>query len=203
MRRTKAGLPLIKGGFAGVGGAINKVYVHAFFSLPIYVHYSCTFFREGLERSMLAQRLRKARKARGMTQEELAAQVRTTKGTISNYENSHSTPPNDMLLQLADVLHVTTDWLLGRTDEETPFSLATPAAVKEQRSLDELLQEKIEDPDDYYFLDGYLEASEEEKKEIRRYWYDLKKQWKTGQVKESRPPSLFDITETMRKKPQK
>ncbi|MDF2680921.1 MAG: transcriptional regulator [Brevibacillus sp.] len=147
---------------------------------------------------MLSQRLRTARKAKGLTQEELAEHVCTTKGTISNYENNHSTPPNDMLRHLADILNVTTDWLLGRTDDVTPSSFPVSEA-KEKRSLDELLQEKIDDPDDYYFLDGYLEASEEEKKEIRRYWYDLRKQWKVRQVKESRPPSLFDITEGLKK----
>lgn len=148
---------------------------------------------------MLSQRLRTARRAKGFTQEELAELVCTTKGTISNYENNHSTPPNDMLRQLADILNVSTDWLLGRTDEPTSYSGSSSTAA-EKRSLDELLQEKIDDPDDYYFLDGYLEASEEEKKEIRRYWYDLKKQWKARQVKESRPPSLFDITEPLKKK---
>lgn len=148
---------------------------------------------------MLSQRLRTARRAKGFTQEELAELVCTTKGAISNYENNHSTPPNDMLRQLADILNVSTDWLLGRTDEPTSYSGSSSTAA-EKRSLDELLQEKIDDPDDYYFLDGYLEASEEEKKEIRRYWYDLKKQWKARQVKESRPPSLFDITEPLKKK---
>ncbi|WNC15991.1 helix-turn-helix transcriptional regulator [Brevibacillus brevis] len=148
---------------------------------------------------MLSQRLRTARRAKGFTQEELAELVCTTKGTISNYENNHSTPPNDMLRQLADILNVSTDWLLGRTDEPTSYSGSSSTAA-EKRSLDELLQEKIDDPDDYYFLDGYLEASEEEKKEIRRYWYDLKKQWKARQVKETRPPSLFDITEPLKKK---
>jgi len=149
---------------------------------------------------MLSQRLRIARKAKGLTQEELAEHVCTTKGTISNYENNHSTPPNDMLRQLADILEVTTDWLLGRTNDVTANTAASATLAKEQRSLDELLQEKIDDPDDYYFLDGYLEASEEEKKEIRRYWYDLKKQLKVRQVRETRPPSLFDITEDLKKK---
>ncbi|GIO04041.1 hypothetical protein J31TS6_00690 [Brevibacillus reuszeri] len=149
---------------------------------------------------MLSQRLRIARKAKGLTQEELAEHVCTTKGTISNYENNHSTPPNDMLRQLADILEVTTDWLLGRTNDVTANTAASASLAKEQRSLDELLQEKIDDPDDYYFLDGYLEASEEEKKEIRRYWYDLKKQLKVRQVRETRPPSLFDITEDLKKK---
>lgn len=148
---------------------------------------------------MLSQRLRIARKAKGLTQEELAEHVCTTKGTISNYENNHSTPPNDMLRQLADILEVTTDWLLGRTNEVSSYA-ASASLTTEQRSLDELLQEKIDDPDDYYFLDGYLEATEDEKKEIRRYWYDLKKQLKVRQVRETRPPSLFDITEEMKKK---
>jgi transcriptional regulator with XRE-family HTH domain len=146
---------------------------------------------------MLSQRLRTARRAKGLTQEELAEKVRTTKGTISNYENNHSSPPNDMLTQLADVLNVSTDWLLGRVDEPLPSSAADDR--RRERTLDELLQEKIDDPDDYYFLDGYLEASEEEKKEIRRYWYDLKKQMKTHQVKESRSPSLYAITEEIKK----
>lgn len=159
----------------------------------MYIH------RKDWQHSMLSQRLRTARKAKGLTQEELAEHVCTTKGTISNYENNHSTPPNDMLRHLADILNVTTDWLLGRTDVASPASI--PASDSgEKRSLDELLQEKIDDPDDYYFLDGYLEASEEEKKEIRRYWYDLKKQWKVRHVKEDRSPSLFDITENLKKK---
>ncbi len=139
---------------------------------------------------MLAQRLRYARKARGLTQEDLAEKVQTTKGTISNYENNHSSPPNEMLSMLADALDVSTDWLLGRIDDDGRLS---------EKTVDELLQAKIDDPDDYFFLDGYLEATEEEKKEIRRYWYELKRQMKEYKVKESRPPSLFEITEGIKK----
>ncbi|QQE73701.1 helix-turn-helix transcriptional regulator [Brevibacillus composti] len=146
---------------------------------------------------MISQRLRTARRAKGLTQEELAEKVRTTKGTISNYENNHSSPPNDMLMQLADVLQVSTDWLLGRVDDA--LELAPAGGQPHQRSLDDLLQEKIDDPDDYYFLDGYLEATEDEKKEIRRYWYELKKQMRVHQVNESRPPSLYAITEKGKK----
>ncbi|MET1032229.1 helix-turn-helix domain-containing protein, partial [Domibacillus tundrae] len=40
-----------------------------------------------------------------------------TKGTISNYENGHSTPSNEMLKDLADILDTTTDYLLGRTNK--------------------------------------------------------------------------------------
>lgn len=41
---------------------------------------------------MLKQRLKETRKTRQLTQQELANKVNTTKGTISNYENGHSTP---------------------------------------------------------------------------------------------------------------
>ncbi|WP_353856468.1 helix-turn-helix transcriptional regulator [Bacillus sp. Bos-x628] len=65
---------------------------------------------------MLSKRLKSVRKNKGLTQEELAKRVKTTKGTISNYENGHSTPSNEMLKDLADALDTTTDYLLGRTD---------------------------------------------------------------------------------------
>ncbi|MBN6186443.1 helix-turn-helix transcriptional regulator [Aneurinibacillus sp. BA2021] len=69
---------------------------------------------------MLAQRLRQARKAKGYTQEDLAKLVNTKKTTISNYETKYSTPSNEMLIDLANVLETTTDFLLGRTDDPSP-----------------------------------------------------------------------------------
>jgi transcriptional regulator with XRE-family HTH domain len=66
------------------------------------------------------ERLIEWRKKRKFTQEQLAQKVKTTKGTISNYENGHSTPPHETLVTIADVLGVSTDYLLGRTDDPTP-----------------------------------------------------------------------------------
>ncbi len=63
---------------------------------------------------MLSARLRSARKMKNLSQEKLAELVGTTKATISNYENQYNSPPTEMLVKLADVLDVTTDWLLGR-----------------------------------------------------------------------------------------
>lgn len=65
---------------------------------------------------MISRRLKIARSASNFTQEELGARVNTTKGTISNYENGHSTPSNEMLVLLSDVLEVSTDFLLGKPD---------------------------------------------------------------------------------------
>lgn len=66
--------------------------------------------------NVLAERLKIARKRRGLTQEQLAQKVKTTKATISNYENRYSTPSNEMLVDLANALSVTTDYLLGRSN---------------------------------------------------------------------------------------
>ncbi|PGC67600.1 helix-turn-helix domain-containing protein [Bacillus safensis] len=79
---------------------------------------------------MLSKRLKSVRKNRGLTQEELAKRVKTTKGTISNYENGHSTPSNEMLKDLADALNTTTDYLLGRTEnissEQVEYDFSDP-----------------------------------------------------------------------------
>ncbi|SEI12975.1 DNA-binding transcriptional regulator, XRE-family HTH domain [Halobacillus karajensis] len=65
---------------------------------------------------MLSQRLKYSRKTKGLTQNELANKIKTTKGTISNYENDYSTPSNEMLISLANALDVSVDYLLGRSE---------------------------------------------------------------------------------------
>jgi HTH-type transcriptional regulator, competence development regulator len=65
---------------------------------------------------MLPQRLKEIRKKKKLTQEQLAKIVKTKKTTISNYETGYSSPSHEMLSDIADVLDVTTDYLLGRTD---------------------------------------------------------------------------------------
>ncbi|MGR2696143.1 helix-turn-helix domain-containing protein [Bacillus inaquosorum] len=74
---------------------------------------------------MLSKRLKLIRKRRGLTQDGLANKVKTTKGTISNYENGHSTPSNEMLRDLADALDTTTDYLLGRVEADSNVGRST------------------------------------------------------------------------------
>ena len=49
-----------------------------------------------------------------MTQKDLSQKLHVTAGTISNYENGVHLPDVDKLINLADIFHVTTDYLLGR-----------------------------------------------------------------------------------------
>lgn len=69
---------------------------------------------------MLGYRLKKLRLERKLTQEALGEKVNVTKVSISGYENGNRNPDTETLQRLADFFGVSTDYLLGRTDEKTP-----------------------------------------------------------------------------------
>lgn len=57
--------------------------------------------------------LKELRQKAGMTQKDLASKVGVTKSVISYYELSERSPSPEMLMKLAAVFHVSTDFLLG------------------------------------------------------------------------------------------
>ena len=61
----------------------------------------------------LSVKLKALRLQAGLTQKELGERIGTTKATISYYELSERTPSPEMLIKLAAVFHVSTDFLLG------------------------------------------------------------------------------------------
>ncbi|MCC2430886.1 helix-turn-helix transcriptional regulator [Bacillus paranthracis] len=118
---------------------------------------------------MLTQRLKEARKAQKLTQQELANKVNATKGTISNYENGHSTPSNEMLKDLANILKVTTDYLLGRENSSIPSNTLSELTKKEERDIARDLERTLEDlnnSEDALMFDG--EPIDDDTKELIR-----------------------------------
>lgn len=63
---------------------------------------------------MFGKKLREARLARHMTQQKLADSVGLVLRSYQCYEQGTREPPLDMLVRLADVLDVPTDYLLCR-----------------------------------------------------------------------------------------
>lgn len=61
------------------------------------------------------EKLRALRKGAGMTQTDLANRLHITKSVVSYYELLERSPSPDVLIKLADIFHVTTDYLLGIT----------------------------------------------------------------------------------------
>lgn len=64
----------------------------------------------------LSIRLRQLRLDKRLRQEQVAELIGVTKSAISAYENDLRQPSFDVLLQLANLYRVSTDYLLGRTD---------------------------------------------------------------------------------------
>ncbi len=62
---------------------------------------------------MLNQKIRELRQARNMSQVELAKRLGVTKQSVSNWENDNIQPSIEMLVKLARIFSVSTDYLLG------------------------------------------------------------------------------------------
>lgn len=58
-------------------------------------------------------KLKELRNQNKMTQQQLAAQIGVSKSVISYYELQERIPSPEILLKLASVFHVSTDYLLG------------------------------------------------------------------------------------------
>ncbi len=65
----------------------------------------------------VALRIRDILTDRDIRHKTLAGYLNLSQGTLSNYVRGDRTIPYDVFIKIADYLNVTTDYLLGRTDE--------------------------------------------------------------------------------------
>lgn len=64
----------------------------------------------------LAERLKQCRKAKGLTQNEVAIHCDITEKAYQNYELMTREPKLEILLRIADMFDVSLDYLVGRTE---------------------------------------------------------------------------------------
>lgn len=64
-----------------------------------------------------AERLHESRKRKKLKQKEVAEYLEVAVRSYQNYEGGQRQPDFETLVALADLLDVTTDYLLGRTEE--------------------------------------------------------------------------------------
>lgn len=64
-------------------------------------------------------KIKQLRTQRGISQIALAQQLGVSKSVISSYENSIHLPPYDILIQLARIFGVSTDYLLGASSNRS------------------------------------------------------------------------------------
>ena len=69
-------------------------------------------------REVLAERLKRCRKEKGLTQGQVAIYCDITEKAYQNYELMTREPKMEILIRLADFFGVSLDYLVGRSDEK-------------------------------------------------------------------------------------
>ena len=68
---------------------------------------------------MLGVRINELRRAMGWSQVQLAEKLNISKQTVSNWENENIQPSIEMLIRVATLFQVSTDYLLGLDNTQT------------------------------------------------------------------------------------
>lgn len=66
-------------------------------------------------------KLRYLRESKGLTQEKLGMIIGISQAGYSKYETGENDIPTSILIKLATFYHTSTDYLLGVTEEKTPY----------------------------------------------------------------------------------
>ena len=67
---------------------------------------------------MFGKNLSSLRKSKGLTQYELAERLGFSRGQLANYEQGQREPDFESLQKIANFFDVSTDYLIGRTDNK-------------------------------------------------------------------------------------
>ncbi|HEX2595601.1 MAG TPA: helix-turn-helix transcriptional regulator [Luteimonas sp.] len=86
----------------------------------------------------LAERVRRARRIAGLSQQELARALGVTRSAISNWESTNAAQPaTDRLARLANALEVSFEWIAtGRGEMRLPRSVPAATAVDARLFVD-------------------------------------------------------------------
>ncbi len=86
------------------------------------------------------EKLKIIRKEMGLTQKELANSLNVSQQTYSDYENGKTEPDIDTIIKMAEMLQISIDYLVGRSDDlgavtHVPISSQFSAEDREVLSL--------------------------------------------------------------------
>ncbi|WP_191561657.1 helix-turn-helix domain-containing protein [Metabacillus idriensis] len=71
-------------------------------------------------KKLIGARIKKCRQENDFSQEELANKLDMKRSNVANYEAGRVVPPGNVLLEMSNIFNVTTDYLLGSTNN--PYS---------------------------------------------------------------------------------
>lgn len=83
----------------------------------------------------MKNRIRELRAEKNITQLRLSLELEVSQETVSAYENGKHLPSLKSLIKMADIFHVSTDYLIGRSDVRKP-SATSPLPNEDIALLD-------------------------------------------------------------------
>jgi transcriptional regulator with XRE-family HTH domain len=90
----------------------------------------------------LPERLKEARTKKGLSQSDLAKKVKLHYTQIGRYENKGAQPSADILSKLADVLDVTTDYLMSGSQDEMAEGISDKELMTQFKRIAQLPKER-------------------------------------------------------------
>ena len=118
---------------------------------------------------MLGDRLKYLRNKKKLTQAEMAKKIDVARTTYAMYEQNKREPDNEILNRIADFYNVSTDYLLGRTDNPNPPDQLPELTEQDEKDIAKDLEKIIKNlsKDGYAHFDGRsLEELDEEDKQL-------------------------------------
>lgn len=79
----------------------------------------------------IGNRIKNCRTENQFTQKELANKLGLTPKMVSFYENDERIPPADILVKLASIFKVSTDYLLGMVEQKIPYGISSYSGQNE------------------------------------------------------------------------
>lgn len=104
----------------------------------------------------------------GLTKNKLLTDTGINKNAFVDWERRGTSPSGEIVVRIADYFHVSTDYLLGRTDDPRPVGEEGPDPLRSTllRNFDQLNQEgqeKLVDTSDDMIASGkYIKSSSDQ-----------------------------------------
>lgn len=127
---------------------------------------------------ILGSRIKNLRDKHDLSQKRVAQALKISNTQLSRYESGDRRPDPEMIRKIADYFDVSTDYLLGRSDDPSPCKSDLPSKSIAQEfpdlaDIDPILLRRFvetikNDPYQTLFFDNLLNASKEEREQLVR-----------------------------------
>lgn len=119
---------------------------------------------------LLGKRIRILRENRNLTQKQLAEKLHIPNQNISNYERGFRQPDYETLQKIADFFDVSTDYLLGRSDNSNPHDKKPTEEFDSLAEVNKLVKEFGIESFGFFDIEKWKNLTPEDVEELRRHF---------------------------------